>query len=371
MSNPLIAAPVDNTSAFSGAFLITDSQALAEAIQSGSWIDGGMAAFSVALDTAAAIIDPIGTLIANGLGWLLDHIEPLKGWLNDLTGSASEVEAFAQTWSNVSARMYELGATAMNRLGDLDGLSGATFDAYRAHVTGLSQHLSSSGTWAGAVSSGLSMASQMVQLAHDIVRDAISQIVGMAVSAAITAVATLGVGAPAVAVQVGTRVSALTPRIGRTVEAVVNAMNKLRSMIQKLTNSAGEALRSLLGWKGGADAVPTITQRVLTDAEKYTYRRPSSFRAGVRDEVWETAKDGQGVVRDPLTGRVMDPDEPWDMGHRPGFEHWKHEISAADRGISRSEFLDEFNDPSHFRPELPSSNRSHQAEDLTDSWLGP
>lgn len=371
MSNSLVASAVDQTSAFSGAYLITDSQSLADAIQSGSWIEGGMAQFSMTLNTAAAIVDPIGTLIANGLGWLLDHVEPLKGWLNDLTGSASEVEAFAQTWNNVSLRMGELSSTAQNRLGDLDALSGATFDAYRAHVTGLAQHLASSANWAGAVSVGLSMASEMVQLAHDLVRDAISQIVGMAVSAAVTAVITLGAGVPAVAVQVGTRVAALTPRIARTVETVVNAMNKLRTMIQQLTHSAEAALRSLTGWKGAVAPTPTITPRKLTVTERYTYRRPSGFRKGVRDEAWDSARASDGLVRDPLTGQVLDRTQPWDMGHKPGYEHWKHQISAADRGISRSEFLDEFNNPDHYRPELPASNRSHQGEDATDAFHGP
>ncbi|QCQ18209.1 hypothetical protein EHF32_10920 [Microbacterium sp. RG1] len=331
-----------------------------------------MAAFSVALDTAAAIIDPIGTLIANGLGWLLDHIEPLKGWLNDLTGSASEVEAFAQTWSNVAGRMSELSATAMNRLGDLDDLSGATFDAYRAHVTGLSQHLASSGTWAGAVSSGLSMASQMVQLAHDIVRDAISQIVGMAVSAAITAVATLGVGAPAVAVQVGTRVTALTPRIARTVETVVNAMNKLRGMLQKLVNSAKEALRNLFKWgdegERAAEAAAEVAEAVV---DTRPYLKPGarpSFRKDVPETTWENNKGPDGLVRDPNTDEVIDwvPGTPrngvWDMGHIPDQKYdvvWQR---YKDGEMTPAEFRDWYNDPANYRPELPSNNRSHRYE---------
>ena len=70
MVNPLEAGSIDTASPFSGAYLIEDGQALVEAIQSGNWVEGGMAAFSGVLDTAAAIIDPIGTLIANGLGWV-------------------------------------------------------------------------------------------------------------------------------------------------------------------------------------------------------------------------------------------------------------------------------------------------------------
>jgi hypothetical protein len=117
----------------------------------------------------------------------------------------------------------------------------------------------------------------------------------------------------------------------------------------------------------------------FTDATRHApsyptnpYARPSGYRAGVRDDVWENAREpATGQVRDPLTGRFMSPDDAWDMGHRPGYEFHKHAESAHERGISREQFLDEHNDPSHYRPELPSSNRSHRAEDASDDFLGP
>ncbi|RGG83298.1 hypothetical protein DWW75_10905, partial [Ruminococcus sp. AF17-11] len=102
------------------------------------------------------------------------------------------------------------------------------------------------------------------------------------------------------------------------------------------------------------------------------YNRPSGYRKGVRDKTWNEAKASSpdGVVREPKTGRPIDFNEPWDMGHKPGYEFRKHKISAKQRGISRKQFLDEHNDYTHYRPELPSSNRSHTCEDLTDFYLG-
>ncbi|WP_436666677.1 HNH/ENDO VII family nuclease [Priestia koreensis] len=101
-----------------------------------------------------------------------------------------------------------------------------------------------------------------------------------------------------------------------------------------------------------------------------TYKRPSGYRKGVRDEVWEKAKDADGNVRELLTGKIMNKNEPWDMGHKSGYEFRKHQQSAMERGISRKEFLNEHNDPNHYIPELPSSNRSHKGEDLTDDYFG-
>ena len=49
-------------------------------------------------------------------------------------------------------------------------------------------------------------------------------------------------------------------------------------------------------------------------------------------------------------------------GEVMGYEFKKHQESAAQRGISREKFIDEYNNPDHLRPELPSSNRSHKGE---------
>ncbi len=103
---------------------------------------------------------------------------------------------------------------------------------------------------------------------------------------------------------------------------------------------------------------------------KDPYRRPSGFRSGIREKVWNDAKNAEGRVQDPLTGKKMNDDEPWDMGHKPGYEFRKHQTSARERGISRQEFLDEYNKSEHYRPELPESNRSHEGELLDDEYFG-
>lgn len=124
--------------------------------------------------------------------------------------------------------------------------------------------------------------------------------------------------------------------------------------------------------EGTGENVPsTPSKRELTHAEKYKYRRPKNYRKGVRDKAWDKAKGKDGKVRDPVKKTEMNKEEPWDMGHKPGYEFRKHKESAAERGISRKQFLDEHNNPDHYRPELPSSNRSHAGEDPSDLYFGP
>lgn len=116
-------------------------------------------------------------------------------------------------------------------------------------------------------------------------------------------------------------------------------------------------------------AEPAAQPRLPTDP---AYARPSGFRQGVRDKVWENAREpSTKQIRDPSTGRFMSKDKPWDMGHKPRQEFSKHQESAAKRGIDRDKFIEEHNDPTRYRPELPSSNRSHRGEDVTPNYIGP
>ena len=110
----------------------------------------------------------------------------------------------------------------------------------------------------------------------------------------------------------------------------------------------------------------------LTEYAKWYYERPSGYRDGVRQETWDIAASESidGKVRDPLTGEELSPDEPWDMGHKPGYEFRKHQRSAAERGISRTQLLDEHNTPSHYRPESISTNRGHAGEAPDDVYHG-
>ena len=149
--------------------------------------------------------------------------------------------------------------------------------------------------------------------------------------------------------------------IGIMVKGVIN-VGKTQSAKPRNTNKKAS---------GSNSKIDEITPRTLTEAEKQTFKRPSGYRKGVRDEVWNNATGSDGIVRDPLTQKPLNIEEPWDMGHKPGYEFKKHQQSAADREISRKQFLDEHNNPSHYRPELPSSNRGHAGEDVANKYFGP
>jgi HNH/ENDO VII superfamily nuclease with conserved GHE residues len=166
----------------------------------------------------------------------------------------------------------------------------------------------------------------------------------------------------------------------RVTEAMAGGKAFARSLGRDLTEvrvglaTTPEGMTMIVRDGKGAGQMLADAKSAATDArDSVRYDRPSDFRKGVRRQVWNSAErdSGDGVVYDPQTGRAMDPGKPWDMGHKPGYEFTKHQESARLRGISRKQFLEEHNNPDHYRPELPSSNRNHASEGPPDVYYGP
>lgn len=242
-ANPLVAGAADPTTGLSGTGLLESVSSTARAIESKDWVGAGLSGFATAMDTIVAAIDPIGTLIAWGAGWLIDHLQPLKGWLNDLTGDAGAVAGFAQTWVNVAGRMEQEATFLRNRVSaELEGIRGEAAAAYRAYAANLADYIGGMKEASAAVAGGLQVASTIVQVVHELVRDTLAQIVGSLASAIIQAVASFGVLIPKVIADVSARVASLAARIGKTVRAVVEALGKLRNLVKQL----GEAMDDIL-----------------------------------------------------------------------------------------------------------------------------
>lgn len=149
---------------------------------------------------------------------------------------------------------------------------------------------------------------------------------------------------------------------------------------QEALTSGGKS--GIWGALGGAVTSGVLSQTCLLSrygeiTKYYNRRNPKNYArsspsGSMRAKTWEDNREAStGQVRDPLTGRFMSKDKDWDMGHRPGHEFRKHRNSAKERGIDGEQFKEEQNNTDNYRPELPSSNRSHKGEDKTSNYFGP
>jgi hypothetical protein len=104
--------------------------------------------------------------------------------------------------------------------------------------------------------------------------------------------------------------------------------------------------------------------RLKNALKEGTYTRPK-FTKEERDKVWEKAREEakDGIVRDPLPPhKPIEKDGDWEMGHKPKFEFWKHQLMAAKRGLSREQWKTECENLGLYRPETRQTNSSHKAE---------
>ena len=232
MGNELVAEVKESETVWSGSRLLEDGFDLKEAFESKSWVAGGLATAATAADTAAAVLDPLGEALSAGIGWIIEHLSPLKDWLNELAGDSDAVAAAASTWTNIGAKLSscagDLEAVCSSRLAGQESLAVATFKSLQA---GSASHLRMTGELAGAISGGLTLASVIVRMVHDMVRDAIADVIGKLTSkAAITAVS-LGTASGWAISSLSADVTAWATRLSKEVADVVLSSKNLKDLL--------------------------------------------------------------------------------------------------------------------------------------------
>lgn len=400
-TNTLVAQRQDTTSTLSGAGVFDDIEQLSEAIDNKSWVSGTLAGVALGVDTIAYVSDPLATLMAWGIGWVFDHIQPFKDWLLQLAGDADQLRANGQTWKNVAAT---LKAAADNIESDVrssfpDGsFTGSTATAYFAASGATTKGIAMTGALSGAVGTAYDVCAVIIQFVHDFVRDAISQVVASILSYAVELVASFGTAFPLVMEQISTKVASLMSGVSKRISALKESLSNLGA---KLTN-ADQLLKSLKEWlhklthsdAPKADVDAPAAPKTSTDApnphlgdpahnygtfvdddgiphvdpsDPRPYLNPKnrpSFRKGIVDKVRDEFTDADGVLHD-WRGKPVDwqPGQPragiWDMGHKPGHKYsdvWRSYVNGE---MTPQQFLDWYNEPKNYRVEFSSRNRAH------------
>ena len=250
MGNELVAEVKESETVWSGSRLIEDGFDLKEAFESKSWVAGGLGTVATALDTAAAVMDPLGEALSAGVGWIIEHLGSLNEWLNELTGDSDAVAAAASTWTNIATKLNscatDLDKVCSSRLAGQESLAVATFKTLQA---GSASHLRMTGQLAGAISGGLTVASVIVRMVHDMVRDAISDVIGKLASKVAIGVLTAGLAAPWAVSTAITEVSSWVTRLSKEVADTVLSAKNLKGLLSKanrLFDDVGEKFAGMV-----------------------------------------------------------------------------------------------------------------------------
>lgn len=259
----LVAGPrTIEQSAFAGAGLLEDIDGACTAIQNGEWVEAGLNAGAVALGTVAAVVDPIGTALSAGVGWVIEHLDPLKDWLQKLTGDDEAVAGFADTWVNISEHLDDVAQRLATMQAKIDQMSGQFIDAVYKELGTAFDSLASLSRVSSAVGVGFEIASSLVGMVYALVRDAIADIVAKTLVWVAELALTVGLGTPVVIAQVVTTVSDWVgrtfPSMKRLTDSIVAFQDKARSIqetLERVTNVLGDRAKSPNAIPAGADPI--------------------------------------------------------------------------------------------------------------------
>ena len=292
--NPFVAAKEDSTTPLAGSGVLEDIEGIATGLKEGSWLDVGLSTVAMGADVLGAAVDPLGTLIAWGAGWLIEHFNPMKGWLEQLAGDADQVKANAQTWGNVAEAMDSMAEELEMDAGELMAdARGAAASGYSAANGDVSKSLRTAGKAAAAMSGAMGVLATVVKVVHDLVRDAIAAIIGTLASAIIEAVATVGLAIPAIIAQVQIKVGAKAAEMGAKITGLLKSA---KSLFKQLTSLKGllELLKSLFKRDGkGLKQVPSAPKQLPrpTLFQKLTNGRMPWTKAQAEAELKKLAKE--------------------------------------------------------------------------------
>ncbi|GGM51576.1 hypothetical protein GCM10011608_40620 [Micromonospora sonchi] len=259
-ANPLIASRQDSTTALSGIYIAEDIDGLLASFAGGGWIDTAIGGFAVSMDALAFVTDPLGQLVAWGVGWLIEHVKPLSEALDELAGDPDQIAAYAQTWRNVTGAIGESRVT----LGDavsrqIAGWKGAASDAYRRHSQEHQAVLDALARASNAMSEITAGAGLLVAMVRELVRDLIAEFVSvLAVRLWVwlaEAGVTLGVATPWVVTQVTTLAAKWVARITRLLHGLVSSLRRLAPILRRLGELIAE-LQTVLRRLGDRASAP-------------------------------------------------------------------------------------------------------------------
>jgi hypothetical protein len=295
VTNPLVAQAHSSTTWYTGLGLVEDAAQISNGIQNNSWVDGTLGTVGGALDIVGMAIDPLGSLVAWGVSWLMEHVKPLKEALDWLAGNPDEIAAHAQTWGNVSKFTAEAGLSYQEAIRfETATWVGESGDAYREHAGAHLAVLEGISKATNGVSYAVMGAGLLVGLVRGIVRDLIAQFVGTLAARLPQWLAeaglTLGIGTPVVIGQVVALVAKWVNKIQGFIRALLNSLRRLKPMLGKLGDILTE-LKALLRKLARRD--PMKPGADLLDP----HARPHSTGAGSGPWVEPTAVPGGAVAQ--------------------------------------------------------------------------
>ena len=304
---------------YTGGGALEDIAGIAGAVESKSWLDGGLSGLSLVADTASMFFDPLGTALSWGVAMIMDHCDPLRSWLQKLAGNQDDVSAKANTWRNVACALEENAKRMDANVASFTQYSrGQAANSFAESAGGVNALIVGAAQGARVLSQGLETLAGVVEVVYSMVRDAISQIVGTFISAVIQALLTAGLALAKLIPEISVKVSAWVSKLWGHIDSLLSSAGKLVTLFK----SGGDLIASMVkkiksGLKAGFGKGHAPTPHEPRHSAKGPKRRqprsrikedPNSVRSrqDLLDDVPNTTKKIKKYDPIAAVGRVRD-----------------------------------------------------------------
>jgi hypothetical protein len=265
-ANALVAPRQDSTTAYSGVFIAEDIDNLLASYSSGGWIDTAIGGFAVSMDALAFVTDPLGQLVAWGVGWLIEHVKPLSDALDELAGDPDQIAAYAQTWRNVTTAVTDARVTLDSALArQVADWAGPASEAYRRQSGEHGAVLDALARATTAMAEITTGAGLLVAMVRGLVRDLIAEFVSVLAVRLwewlAEAGVTLGLATPWVAAQVTALASKWVARITRLLYGLISSLRRLSPILGRLGELIADLKALLRGSAAPGAASPSTPTR--------------------------------------------------------------------------------------------------------------
>ncbi|MGW0519757.1 WXG100 family type VII secretion target [Crossiella sp. NPDC003009] len=223
----------------------------------------------------SAAADPLGWLINQGLGFLINICTPLKQAIQLVSGDAEALTKSAQGFSDLGKEIVGFGKELSAALKeDLKDWQGAAADAARTRMAGFLEGVAGVADKAGDIAGLLQISSMVVKVVEEFIRGLLADLIEWLIitwlAALATAPITLG-GSTAVAGGVTAyKVASTTVKSTQKVTRLSRLLNKIKELIAKLqgwlkNSKIGHEFMDTASGKGGK-ALKNIQDSALAKA---------------------------------------------------------------------------------------------------------
>jgi uncharacterized protein YukE len=211
-------------------------------------LDITFGAIGAAASTVGLVLDPIGTLLTAGVGWLIEHVSFLREPLDMLMGDPDEIQRHVDGLKKEAEQVRQVADEHAQLLASFQGWTGQAGDAFRASMDKLGGELAALAETVDGTAKIAAVSGVLVVTLRDIVRDLIAtlfaELIRGALIAAATAIPTFGGSIAAFVGYAAGRAAALGAQIASRIARLLAALGRQGTRLAKLGTAMADLAKN-------------------------------------------------------------------------------------------------------------------------------